>query len=86
MKRWTIADGESPRVYLINDGRDAVGEIVYTETRRPEDARLIAAAPDLLKALIDLLDEADIAEVDEYTAPKIDAARAAIAKAEGVRS
>ena len=86
MKRWTIADGESPRVYLINDGRDAVGEIIYTETRRPEDARLIAAAPDLLKALIDLLDEADIAEVDEYTAPKIDAARAAIAKAEGVRS
>ncbi len=53
MKRWTIADGESPRVYLINDGRDAVGEIVYTDTRRPEDARLIAAAPDLLAALKD---------------------------------
>ena len=51
MKRWTIAAGESPRVYLINDGRDAVGEIVYTDTRRPEDARLIAAAPDLLDAL-----------------------------------
>lgn len=55
MKQWTIADGESPRVYLINDGRDAVGEIVYTDTRRPEDARLIAAAPDLLAALVDLL-------------------------------
>ena len=53
MKNWTIADGESPRVYLINDGRDAVGEIVFAETRRPEDARLIAAAPELLAALKD---------------------------------
>ncbi len=53
MKNWTIADGESPRVYLINDGRDAVGEIVFAETRHPEDARLIAAAPDLLAALKD---------------------------------
>jgi hypothetical protein len=48
---WNIADGISPRVYLINSGRDAVGEIVYSETRRPADARLIAAAPDLLAAL-----------------------------------
>jgi hypothetical protein len=53
MKNWTISDGESPRVYLINDGRDAVGEIVFAETRRPEDARLIAAAPELLAALKD---------------------------------
>jgi hypothetical protein len=48
---WTIESGISPRVYLINSGRDAVGEIVYSETRRPADARLIAAAPDLLAAL-----------------------------------
>ena len=49
---WQIADGESRRVYLINHGRDAVGETVYTETRNPADARLIAAAPDLLEALL----------------------------------
>ena len=55
MNTWTIAKGESTRVYLINKGRDAVGEIVYADTRRPEDARLIAAAPDLLVALRDLL-------------------------------
>jgi hypothetical protein len=53
--KWTIADGQDRRVYLINQGREAVGEIVYTDTRRPEDARLIAAAPDLLAALRDLL-------------------------------
>ena len=47
------------------------------------NARLIAAAPDLLAALCDLLDEADLNEVDEYTAPKIEAARAAIARATG---
>ena len=46
-----------------------------------EIGRLFAAAPDLLAALRDLLDEADLNEVDEYTAPKIEAARAAIARA-----
>ena len=45
--------------------------------------KLAAAAPDLLAALRDLLDEADLGEVDEYTAPKIEAARAAIARATG---
>lgn len=48
-----------------------------------EIGRLFAAAPDLLAALRDLLDEADLAEVDEYTAPKIEAVRAAIARATG---
>ena len=85
MKKWTIADGESPRVYLINDGRDAVGEIVYTDTRRPEDARLIAAAPDLLDALECLLSYLEGYDNDyPEAAPKFDRARAAIAKAQGV--
>lgn len=83
MKRWTIAAGESPRVYLINDGRDAVGEIVYTETRRPEDARLIAAAPDLLAALRDLLDACPETYDNRHERA---AAEDAIAKAEGARS
>lgn len=49
---WKIEAGNSNRVYLINDRKGyAVGEIVYTDTRRPEDARLIAAAPDLVEAL-----------------------------------
>lgn len=51
----------------------------------PED-KLAAAAPDLLAALQGLLDEADLNEVSEETAPKIEAARAAIARAvEGVK-
>ena len=91
MKRWTIAAGESPRVYLINDGRDAVGEIVFTDTRRPEDARLIAAAPDLLDALYIALPFVEDHEGSEIYKPgavadAIRKIRAAIDKAEGVRS
>jgi hypothetical protein len=87
MKRWTIAAGESPRVYLINDGRDAVGEIVYTDTRRPEDARLIAAAPDLLDALYLALPFVEDHEGSEIYKPgavaeAIRKIRAAIDKAE----
>ena len=70
--------------------RDAQGEhiahVCDLDDSLPEamaNARLMAAAPDLLKALIDLLDEADLAEVDEYTTPKVEAARAAIARATG---
>jgi hypothetical protein len=91
MKNWTIADGESPRVYLINDGRDAVGEIVFAETRRPKDARLIAAAPDLLAALYLALPFVEDHEESEIYKPgavadAIRKIRAAIDKAEGARS
>jgi len=48
---WKLADGHSTRVLLINGaGGQAVGE--YVDTRNPADAHLIAAAPDLLAALI----------------------------------
>jgi hypothetical protein len=53
---WKINDGESQRVYLVNTQQgDAIGEIVYMDTRNPDTARLIAAAPDLLLMLGDLL-------------------------------
>ena len=93
MNKFSIAPWKSAiafdRAYIRNI-KDAQGEIIAQipdwEDQLEEttaNARLMAAAPDLLKALIDLLDEADLAEVDEYTAPKIEAARAAIARATG---
>ena len=50
-----------------------------------ENAHLIAAAPELLEALNGLLDQCDLGEVNEETQPLIDAAKAAIAKATGVK-
>jgi hypothetical protein len=41
------------RLKVIPGTREGLGEIVFAETRRPEDARLIAAAPELLAALKD---------------------------------
>jgi hypothetical protein len=93
MNKFSIAPWKSAiafdRAYIRNI-KDAQGEIIaqipdwedgLEETTA--NARLMAAAPDLLAALRDLLDEADLNEVDEYTAPKIEAARAAIARATG---
>ena len=84
---WQIANGEDRRVYLINHGRDAVGETVYTDTRNPADARLIAAAPDLLAALKGILREHDALQMAEGRTgdrwPAATRARAAIAKATG---
>ena len=72
---------DRPALWEIQDRHRGV--IATVESVNAADARLIAAAPDLLAALRDLLDEADLNEVDEYTAPKIEAARAAIARATG---
>ena len=47
---WKIDGAISTRVLLINDAKGhAIGEIV--DTRNPANAKLIAAAPDLLEAL-----------------------------------
>ena len=98
MNKFSIAPWKSAfafdRTYIRNI-KDAQGEIIAQvcdlDGSVPNEylyeaianARLMAAAPDLLAALRDLLDEADLNEVDEYTAPKIEAARAAIARATG---
>ena len=51
---WKIDGAHSTRVLLINDAKDyAIGEIV--DTRNPANAKLIAAAPDLLEALLTAL-------------------------------
>lgn len=49
---WQLDDARSSLVYLVNDqaGR-AVGEVVFADFRRPADALLVAAAPQLLAAL-----------------------------------
>lgn len=70
---------DRPALWEIQDRHRGV--VATVESVNATDAHLIAAAPDLLAALCDLLDEADLNEVDEYTAPKIEAARAAIARA-----
>lgn len=76
---WTIQHGESRRVYLINNrAGHAIGEIVYADTRNPSDAQLIAAAPDLLAALVALLDDQRDASL-----PTLAQARAAVYKAIG---
>lgn len=47
---WKIDGAISTRVLLIKDAKGhAIGEIV--DTRNPANAKLIAAAPDLLEAL-----------------------------------
>lgn len=72
---WRIGDGESSRVYLVNGPDGAIGEVVYADARNPADARLIAAAPDLLAAL-----EECVSTLRPYYR---NIARAAIAKARG---
>ena len=82
---WTIQHGESRRVYLINDREGhAIGEIVYTDTRNPSDAQLIAAAPDMLAALQSIVDFFSTGSTVDYRLQKkIKDANAAIYKAIG---
>jgi hypothetical protein len=81
---WTIANGHDARVYLIDDARGhAVGELVYADARKPADARLIAAAPDLLAALRKLIGAIDRLPGNNPLDGLADEARAAIARATG---
>lgn len=93
---------KGPWEVFKNDGEDMViqagslerggGWIGYTciaaEFQNEKDARLIAAAPELLEALQNLkrevvLSDIDLAYIESHFRPHIDRARAAIAKALG---
>lgn len=59
--------------------------LFITAREHAANARLLAAAPELLAALVALVEEADLGEVDldDDDRAKLDDARAAIAKATG---
>lgn len=82
---WAIAPGVDRRVHLINDRKGgAIGEIVYADTRNPADARLIAAAPDLLATLRELVQYVrDEFSCSHPLTEAADRAHAAIARATG---
>ena len=53
---WHISNARSTKVDLIDNAKnEAIGEIVWVDTRNTADAKLIAAAPDLLEACIEAL-------------------------------
>jgi len=53
---WHLSDARSTKVDLIDNSKgEAVGEIVWADVRNPADAKLIAAAPELLEACIEAL-------------------------------
>jgi hypothetical protein len=72
-------DGEC---FICSDGPD-IASVVKAATGWEANARLIAAAPDLLVALVRLFDAAD---QNEVTFADMNVARAAIAKATGGES
>lgn len=77
---WSLSPGRSTRVDLIDDKNGhAVGEIVWVDARKPADARLIAAAPDMLEALEEIMKTIAGCQTEFY----YQLARAAIAKAKG---
>ena len=85
---WAILEQQNDNRTHISNGAHIVCTLGTTRTdgspNHSANARLISSAPDLLSALVALLEQADLGEVDEETAPIVEAARAAIAKAEGL--
>lgn len=80
---------ETRRAFWANLAAAAAQGSTLAERHLPQvdaNARLIAAAPDLLAALESLVSEADLGEVDltDEDCARLDAARIAIAKARGL--
>lgn len=79
---WTLNDARSTRVDLIDTQQGhAVGEIVWVDVRNPADARLIAAAPDMLETLRDIVGM--LTDANDMRADALHAARTAIVRATG---
>lgn len=84
---WTAHDddGTGTLPCVLSDKVTSFGNFYIAQCNVYADARLIAAAPDLLAALEALVGEADLGEVDlePEEMAKLEAGRAAIAKARG---
>ena len=90
---WMIERYGSHKDLVIAPGADIETAGIAEVDRRPGDpdgptpnARLIAAAPEMLEALRSLADAVDVTEIPQWVpalGTAYDAARAAIAKAEG---
>lgn len=80
-----IQSGTNEYVFVVAKKHDGEYDICHVGNGpdRKANARLIAAAPDLLEALRDLCDHQFYGEISDSEIVLWDAARAAIAKAEG---
>ena len=83
---WFVEDNQTifPAVQVAgfeDSGNRHLQVVIYSNSQE-EDARLIAAAPELLEALVALT--ANYADVEPGGSKNVDKARAAIAKATGV--
>jgi len=76
------ADGKYPTVFAGRNQHVAVASQQKDSAETEANISLIAAAPDLLEALQDLLDVVGV-RIDDPRIVQFDRARAAIAKAEG---
>lgn len=81
MFRWIVADSEV-FTHSGDVNRSAYGGNMVCESVHKANARLIAAAPELLEALKEIVDAADGAGWEQLD-PSFKKARAAIAKATG---
>ena len=65
---WLLSDARSTKVDLINTAKGhAIGEVVWVDVRNPADAKLIAAAPELLEASLEALELfSKVPELIEY--------------------